>query len=211
MSWSARQFVCPPHFDVLTPLRQNTWYCFMFLLRGRKRRLSCRWETWWRHQMEILSALLSLCTGNSLVTGEFPTQRPVTRSFDVSLICALNKRLREQSWGWWFEMPSRSLWRRCNVSVYQLDVLPFSDVLNMFPFPLTARISPASAGVKQMSDDILEARNLILRPKYNTSASTRWGLLTHTWASCQIRKIAVCTCAGNAGNVFPATDFKGNC
>ena len=24
------------------------------------------------------------------------------------------------------------------------------------------------------------------------------------WASCQIRKIAVCACAGNAGNVFPA-------
>ena len=25
------------------------------------------------------------------------------------------------------------------------------------------------------------------------------------WASCQIRKIAGCACAGNAGNVFPAT------
>ena len=29
-------------------------------------------------------------------------------------------------------------------------------------------------------------------------------------ASCHIRKIAGCACAGNAGNVFPATDFKGN-
>ena len=28
-------------------------------------------------------ALLSLCAGNSPVTGEFPSQRPVTRSFDV--------------------------------------------------------------------------------------------------------------------------------
>ena len=26
---------------------------------------------------------------------------------------------------------------------------------------------------------------------------------SHTWASCQIRKIAGCACAGNAGNVFP--------
>ena len=26
-----------------------------------------------------------------------------------------------------------------------------------------------------------------------------------TWASCQIRKIASCACAGNAGNDFPAT------
>ena len=25
--------------------------------------------------------------------------------FDISLICALNKRLSKQSWGWWFETP----------------------------------------------------------------------------------------------------------
>ena len=31
------------------------------------------------------------------------------------LICALNKRLNKQSWGWWFETPTRSLWRHCNV------------------------------------------------------------------------------------------------
>ena len=30
------------------------------------------------------------------------------------------------------------------------------------------------------------------------------------WASYQIRKIAGWTCAGNAGDVFPTTDFKGN-
>ena len=38
---------------------------------------------WWRHQMETFSALLAFCVGNSPVTGEFPTQRPVTRSFDA--------------------------------------------------------------------------------------------------------------------------------
>ena len=31
-----------------------------------------------------------------------------------SLICALNKRLSKQPWGWWFETQSRSLWRHCN-------------------------------------------------------------------------------------------------
>ena len=36
--------------------------------------------TCWRHQMETLSALLAICTGNSPVPGEFPVQRPVTRS-----------------------------------------------------------------------------------------------------------------------------------
>ena len=30
------------------------------------------------------------------------------------------------------------------------------------------------------------------------------------WTSYQIRKIAGWACTGNAGNVFPATDFKGN-
>ena len=33
--------------------------------------------------METFSALLAICAGNSPVPDEFPTQRPVTRSFDV--------------------------------------------------------------------------------------------------------------------------------
>ena len=47
--------------------------------------------------------------------GEFPTQRPVTLSFDVFFDLRLNKRLSKQPWGWWFETPSWSLWRQCNV------------------------------------------------------------------------------------------------
>ena len=39
--------------------------------------------SWWRHQMETFSALLALCAGNSPISGEFPAQRPVMRSFDV--------------------------------------------------------------------------------------------------------------------------------
>ena len=46
--------------------------------------------------------------------GEFPTQRPVTRSFDVYFDRRLNKRLGKQPWGWWFETLSWSLWRQCN-------------------------------------------------------------------------------------------------
>ena len=47
-------------------------------------------------------------------TGEFPAQRPVTRSFDVFLDLRPNKRLSKQWWGWWFETPSRPLWRHSN-------------------------------------------------------------------------------------------------
>ena len=43
--------------------------------------------------MEIFSALLALCVGISPVIGEFPTQRPVTWSFDVFFDLRLNKRL----------------------------------------------------------------------------------------------------------------------
>ena len=46
--------------------------------------------------------------------GEFPTQRPVTRSFDVFFDLRLNKRLSKQLRGWWFETQSWSLWRHCN-------------------------------------------------------------------------------------------------
>ena len=42
-------------------------------------------------------------------TGEFPAQRPVTRSFDISFDLCLNKRLSKQSWGRWFETLSRPL------------------------------------------------------------------------------------------------------
>ena len=35
--------------------------------------------------METFSALLAFCVGNSPVTGKFPSQRPVKRSFDVFL------------------------------------------------------------------------------------------------------------------------------
>ena len=65
--------------------------------------------------METFSALLALCVGNSPVTCEFPSQRPVTRSVDVFFDLRLNKRMSKQSWDWWFETSSCPLWRHCNV------------------------------------------------------------------------------------------------
>ena len=63
-------------------------------------------DSWWRHQMETFSALLAIWAGNSPVTGEFPEQRTVTRSFGTFFDLRLNKRLSKQPWGWWFETPS---------------------------------------------------------------------------------------------------------
>ena len=56
----------------------------------------------------------NLC-GEFTGPGEFPAQRPVTRSFDGVFDLHLNKRLNKHSWGWWFETLSRPLWRHCNV------------------------------------------------------------------------------------------------
>ena len=49
--------------------------------------------------------------------GEFPAQRPVTRSFDVFCDLRPNKWLSKQPTGWWFETPLWSLLRQCNEPV----------------------------------------------------------------------------------------------
>ena len=76
--------------------------------------------------MEAFSALLALCAGNSPVTGEFPSQRPETRSLDVIFHLRLNIRLSKQSWGWWFKTPSSSLWRHCNV-FYRVTLVGYQE------------------------------------------------------------------------------------
>ena len=55
-----------------------------------------------------------LCAGNSPVTGEFPAQRPVMRSFDVFFDLRLNQQFSQQWRRWWSETPSRSFWSHCN-------------------------------------------------------------------------------------------------
>ena len=79
-----------------------------------------RIQSWWRHQMATFSASLALCGGNSPASGEFPAQRPVTRSFDVFFDLHRIKRLNKLSWGWWFETPAHPLWRHC----YDLGTYP---------------------------------------------------------------------------------------
>ena len=68
----------------------------------------CRWiSNHWRLSMmtssngnisRVTIPLLGELTGDC---GEFTSQRPVTRSFDVFFDLRLNKHLSKQSWGWW--------------------------------------------------------------------------------------------------------------
>ena len=82
--------------------------------------LATQSKAWWHHQMESFSMLQTLCEGNSPVTSDFPSQRPVMRSFDVFFDLRLSKWLSEQLRCWWFEMPSRSLWCHC-ISIETID------------------------------------------------------------------------------------------
>ena len=105
------QDICKVHHTMMTKLRSR-FHAKHQVSNG----------SWWRHQMETFSALLAICAGNSLVTGEFPAQRPVMWSFDVFFDQCPNKWLSKQPWGWWFEMPSCSLWCHYNVKQWYSQV-----------------------------------------------------------------------------------------
>ena len=84
--------------------------------------IQCNYATRWLcHQMETFYVLLIFCSGNSPITGEFPTQRPVTLSFDVFFHLCLNRQLSKQWRRWWFEMQPHSLWRHCNDNELKLS------------------------------------------------------------------------------------------
>ena len=82
-----------------TPVRRNGKRCYLMMTSSNG---------------NIFHVTGHLC-GEFTGSGEFPTQRPMTRSFDVFFDLRLNKRLSKQPWGWWFETLSWSLWRHCNV------------------------------------------------------------------------------------------------
>ena len=58
--------------------------------------------------------------------GEFTGYRWIlrTKASGAELWCFLNKRLSKQSWSWWFETPSRSLWRHCYVNRHRNSKRP---------------------------------------------------------------------------------------
>ena len=88
-----------------------------------KRQLShlrmCPWKFMMTSSNENIFRVTGHLCGDSPVHGEFPTQKPVTRSSDVFFDLRLNKRLSKQWWCWWFETPSCPLWHHCNVGMLE--------------------------------------------------------------------------------------------
>ena len=118
-----------------------------FDLCQNKRLSKQSWGRWfetpscslWRHcndqsrsQLGIFGSMITSSNGNIFrVTGplweEFtghrgPSQRPVTRGFDVLFDLRLNKRLGKPSRRWWFKTPSRSVWCHCNMDVTDIRI-----------------------------------------------------------------------------------------
>ena len=104
--------VAVPHFD----------YYYYLLFSHNKSHLPlksqynagiCMPVPWWRHQMKTFSALPAFCRG--ILRSRWS---PHSKASDAELWCffdlRLNKRLSKQTWDWWFETPSWSLWRHCN-------------------------------------------------------------------------------------------------
>ena len=126
--WSSWKTVPFPCLNIRNTITSLSWNCAEMNWAKTKSKFHIdipqsyilwRWNgLGWNGMMTSLngtfSELMAICAGNSPVTGEFPTQRPVTRSYAVFFDLRLNKGLSKQSWSWWFDSPSHPLWRHCN-------------------------------------------------------------------------------------------------
>ena len=83
------------------------------------------WPLDFAHKRTMVQNTMTSSNGNIFrvighLCGEFtgPRRIPLTKAIDVGLWCffdlRLNKQFSKQSWGWWFETQSRSLWGHCN-------------------------------------------------------------------------------------------------
>ena len=71
--------------------------------------------SWWRHQTETFPRYWPFVRGIHRSPVNFLQKGQWRGALMFSLICALNKRLSKQWWGWWFETPSCPLWRHCSI------------------------------------------------------------------------------------------------
>ena len=138
-------------------------------------------SAWWRHEMETFSALLAICAGNSPVPGQFPTQRPVTRSFDIFFGLRLNKRLSKQSWGWWFQTISLPLW--CHYTgLWMLQIRRAMQiwclfVLSWYSPDMLILLCDTCGGCTRIDNEIERSRAFMIINRGNIRLKNRQGRL----------------------------------
>ena len=120
-----------------------------------------------------ISVLLALRAGNSPVTGDFPSQRPVTRIFDVFFDPHLNRQSRNR----WYEIPSRALWRHCNL-LRPSDIIYYDGIC----LALFTEISFFQGGIQPLPEFMLTSCEFVpwqqtsgkLESEYRSSLSRKW-------------------------------------
>ena len=85
--------------------------------------------TWWRHQTEAFPRYWPFVRWIHRSPVNSPHKGQWRGALIFSLICALNKLLSKQSWGWWFGTPSRSLWCHCNEIMYPCRTVSYCAVI----------------------------------------------------------------------------------
>ena len=118
--------------------------------------------TWWHHQMETSSALLAICGGNSPVTGEFPTQRPVTQSLKFSLSCA---RIN----GWVSNCEAGDL--RRHRTHYGVTVMICTLAVRhcFFYRRLLIKISTCAIQCSELRENKIQYKHIFIFPKINSA------------------------------------------
>ena len=119
--------------DGVNPIYIVIWF---FIFKNSLTRMSLVGHVWViiSHSFMMTSSNGNIFRVTGHLCGEFtgpqwiPTQRPVTRSFDVFFDLRLIKWLSKQPWGCWFETLSCPLWRHHNVYNFRVDRHPSHNI-----------------------------------------------------------------------------------
>ena len=139
-------------------------------------------SSWWRHQ--IFRVTGPLC-------GQFPTKRPVTRSFDVFFDLRLIKRLSKPR-DWWFDMLSRPLWRHCHgywitfqetLSFLQVSFLTTKVVL--YNCQADSRLAPSQWVTSLQSNAVPHWLVANLESALNWYRCGMWRFILNSWSPTQ--------------------------
>ena len=138
------------------------------------------YNSWWRHPMETFSPLLTLCEGNSPVTGEFPHKGQWRGALMFSLIFAWTNGWVNNRDAGDLRRPSCQLWTHFNMFTYLIN----ANQMLFQTMALLISIWTSLDNLKSLECVLLKSRLLIspsgiflFLPTYQPGPSSR----THIW------------------------------
>ena len=145
--------------------------------------------TLWKHFPRYWPFLRGL--HRSLVNPPPPPPPPKGQwrgAFLFSLICTLKKRLSKQSWGWWFETPSRSLWHHCNEAIRkELTPTMFYEAVQIWVDVIDLSSLAAPEVVNKTAFGASDCKNPVLWLPLNFNV---WWALNHAISGPEIHKMS---------------------